>query len=413
MHKRLFVLELKKNIRALPVFFGTMVLMGMVVFLLVSAGSGMLYRGGSPISAKIAVVSYEADSSYVGRLASYLGELSSASKGLEFELMEEDRARTELKAGKVFAIMLIPDGMMEGILWGNNIPATIILPEDPDLSSMVFAELTRAGAQLLSAAQSGTYTASYLFSEAGENGSLGNAYDQIDLINFGYVLEREDCFKRSLILPGRDELTYGSASKDPVLAYYICSGILLFAFFSTVAFSAALKRDDSGFYAVYTSKGSPLFACVLIKTAAHFIVLSASLFIVYFASLFVQKLCGSELIPLSGGMFVFIIILAAVLAALDVFWHMLADRSSLAVLLQLVFSLVMLFAAGAFLPKAFLPKLLTDAGAILPAAGLHRGLLNLLNGAEAGGNIGLILFSLLTVLLSAFLIMIRSRGDRL
>ena len=172
MKRRLFVLEMKKNIRALPVFFSAMALMALVVFLLVLAGSRMLYRGGSPLSAKIAVVSYEEDSSYIGRLASYLGELSSASAGLEFEIMSEEAARRELKDGEVFAIMLIPDGMMEGILWGNNIPATIILPDKPDLASLVFAELTAAGADLLSAAQSGTYTASYLFSEAGANGSF-------------------------------------------------------------------------------------------------------------------------------------------------------------------------------------------------------------------------------------------------
>ena len=112
MKKRLFILELKKNIRALPVFFGAMVLMGLVAFLLVFAGSRMLYRNESPLSATIAVVSYEKDSSYVDRLASYLGELSSASKGLKFKIMTEDEARTSLKGGKVFAIMLIPDGMM-------------------------------------------------------------------------------------------------------------------------------------------------------------------------------------------------------------------------------------------------------------------------------------------------------------
>lgn len=413
MKKRLFILELKKNIRALPVFFGAMVLMGLVAFLLVFAGSRMLYRNESPLSATIAVVSYEKDSSYVDRLASYLGELSSASKGLKFKIMTEDEARTSLKGGKVFAIMLIPDGMMEGILWGNNIPATVILPDKPDLSSMIFAELTRDGAALLSAAQSGTYTGSYLFNVAGRNDKLGSAYDQIDLINFGYVLERENCYKKYVILPGMDELSAGEASGEPVLIYYICSGILLFVFFSTVAFAGALRRDDPGVYRVYASRGEKLPVYILIKIAAHFTVLAASLIVTYIIAFIVLKVKGTELIPLSLRSLIYVILLSAVMSAFDVFWHMFADRSAGAVLMQLVFSLLMLFAGGAILPKAFLPSVLTKAGEMLPASPLHRGLLNILNGAEAQLPVVLLLHVCLFTVLAVAAALIRSRGERL
>ncbi|MCR4586269.1 MAG: ABC transporter permease [Lachnospiraceae bacterium] len=413
MKRRLFVLELKKNLMALPAFFGAMLFMSLVVSLLVFAGSSRLYKNGSPLSAKIAVVSYEADSSYVERLASYLGELSSASKGLEFEITDEERAREELRSGNVFAIMLIPDGMMEGILWGSNIPATIILPDEPDTASLIFAELTRAGADLLSAAQAGTYTASYLFSEAGENGKLGNAYDQIDLINFGYVLERENCFRRGLILPGYDELSYGGTSADPVLIYYICSGVLLFFFFSTVAFSQALGRDDPGFYNVYLSKGRLLFGSILIKTAAHFIVLFLSVLALYLLFFAGSRAAGKELLPSPSEVFVFLLLLSAVLSAFDVFWHMLADKKPGAVLMQLIFSLFMLFAGGTFLPKAFLPKALTGLGDKLPAAILHRDLLGIINGTETKDAAILLIYAGLITVLSALLAHIRSRGDRL
>ncbi len=413
MKKRLFVLEIKKNLKALPVFFAAMMLMGLVIFLLVFAGSRMLYNNESPLAATIAVVSYEEDSSYINRLASYLGELSSASKGLSFKIMDEEKARSSLEKGKVFAIMLIPDGMMEGILWGSNIPATVILPDDPDLSSMIFAELTRAGADMLSAAQAGTYTASYLFSEANEGSRLGNAYDQIDLINFGYVLEREELFKKAVILPGSDEIADRAGNDEPVLVYYVCSGILLFAFFSTVAFSAALKREDPGFYGAFESRGGNIPFCILIKYLAHFAVLTAVLTLVYLAMFAVQAVIGRDIMPFSGAFFAYIILLGALLSAFDLFWHMLAQKSPGAVLLQLIFSLFMLFAGGAILPKAFLPDGLTAVGELLPASGLHHGLLNILNGAAPGGLPVLCIHTLIFLLLAIAAAFLRKRGDKL
>ena len=107
------------------------------------------------------------------------------------------------------------------------------------------------------------------------------------------------------------------------------------------------------------------------------------------------------------------ILLSAVLSAFDVFWHMLADKSSGAVLMQLVFSLFMLFAGGAILPKAFLPSALTKAGELLPAPALHRGLLSVLNGQNAGLPFGILLHAGLFTLLALSAALIRSRGDRL
>ncbi len=413
MKTRLFVAEIRKNLTALRAFFAAFLMLSAVTGMLVFAASRMLYRNESMLRATIAVVSLEKEASYIERFASYLGELSSAASALDFQLMSEEEAGKKLEDGEVFAVMVIPDGMMNGILYGNNIPAEVILPDDPSLQSVVFAELTRAGARLLSAAQSGTYTATELFNRAERTEKLWDAYNKIDLINFSYVLSREDCFTQGVILPGAEGIRKGAAPENAVTVYYICSGILLFVFFSASAFSSALKREDKAFYSLYASRGRKWYGAVLIKYAAHALILFASLTTAYIIALIIQGIRGGGILPLSFGVFFFVLILSLLVAAFDLFCHMITSKSSGAVLLQLCISLFMLFAGGGILPEAFLPGHLAAVGRLLPMSFLHHGLMEMVNGQAGFPPAVLLVHILLLLLMGTGAFYLRAGGDRL
>ena len=81
--------------------------------------------------------------------------------------------------------------------------------------------------------------------------------------------------------------------------------------------------------------------------------------------------------------------------------------------MQLIFSLFMLFAGGAILPKAFLPGNLIRIGELLPADTLHSALLGILNGADAGGLPVLFVHTLILLFLAVTVAFLRKRGDRL
>ena len=54
-----------------------------------------------------------------------------------------------MRQGKLYALMLLPEGLLRGIMDGTNTPVTIVFPENAGLEAAVFRELADAGTQIL------------------------------------------------------------------------------------------------------------------------------------------------------------------------------------------------------------------------------------------------------------------------
>lgn len=107
----------------------------------------------------------------------------------------EETGERMLREGEAIAMIVLPERMVESILDGTNIPATLYLVEDMPGAAQLLQELASAGVALLSTAQGEIYAAHALYELYGSGGSLEEMYQDINRYNLSLALNREELFK--------------------------------------------------------------------------------------------------------------------------------------------------------------------------------------------------------------------------
>ncbi len=364
MFLKLFKLEIKKSLHCLPVFFAALAIFGVLIGTIYGALSRTLYEGEAIARATVGVVTDESDSKYIGMLIDYLSGMESAAFALDFETMDEEEAMDKLNHGKLVAVLLLPEETINGILYGENSPVQVVFSKEQSLSNVFLYELTHAGMKLLSSAQASTYAAAALYDRADRYADLYAAYDDIDMLNFSYVLSREKLFYTEDTLPA--------------IYNYAATALILLLAFSHICFAPALRREDKGFYQLLFSDHTNTFTYLLTKY-----VLNSFLFFILLLSgmLIFSGFAGDFDMEFNALNIVMFFIASCLLTALGLFLEQLFAEAG-AIMAQIILAIAMLFLCGAILPAAFLPAPLLNVGNALPFAPLHRSLAYFLSGSS-------------------------------
>ncbi len=379
IYLRLFRLELKKNLRMLPFVFLSAVAAALFLSLFIRLLSNSLYEEGSLARARVAIVTSDAEDEYMQMALRYLTNMNSTSLALDFEIMEKEKAMRALQKHDVIAVMLFPDDVVNGIMWGRNDPIEIRFSDTDALSSVFLSELTRSGALMLSAAQADTYSATDLYYALGAQDSLYDAYNDIDMMNFSYVLSREKLFTASETLP--------------VFLSYIASALLLFLFFSSTAFAPALRMEDRAFTDLLFSGKALSAGYLAVRFLANWLVMFLFSAVCCIAASLVPELPFAISVSADAQTLLQLLLISGVLSAFALFLHQASGSAPVSVLLQLTLSVGMLFCSGGILPAAFLPSGLLRVGTLLPTAPLSTDLLQLLTGESGSHSAALLLWT--------------------
>ena len=365
MFLKLLKLEIKKALHCLPVFFAALIIFGTLIGMIYSSLSRSLYEGEAVARATVGVVTDESDSRYIDMLIDYLSGMESAAFALDFEVMDEEEAMNGLNRGRLVAVLLLPEDTINGILYGDNFPVQVVFSKEQSLSNVFLYELTHAGMKLLSSAQASTYAASTLYEKAGKPEDLWEAYNDIDMLNFSYVLSRERLFFTEDTLPA--------------IFTYAATALILLISFSHICFAPALRREDSGFYQLlFSDRTSPmlyLFVKYLVNSMLYFVLLFTGLFIF-------SKAAGDFDIYFDAKNILMILLCSCLITSMGLFLEQLFSEAG-AIMAQIILCIAMLFLCGAILPAAFLPAVVLNIGNALPFAPLHRSLSYFLNGNSA------------------------------
>ena len=124
-----------------------------------------------------------------------VSSLESVKSICDFEYMNKEECLDKLKAGKLYAVMEVPEGFVQDIMNGTNTPVKILLPKGVGLESRIFKELTDAGASTLGASQAGIYAGDELLYLYGMADSVSGLEADLNRIYMGYSLPRMDYFK--------------------------------------------------------------------------------------------------------------------------------------------------------------------------------------------------------------------------
>ena len=149
-------LELKRACKKLPHIFAGAIVLLLLAGTIALLSARMLYGETSAGRITVGVVLPEGDAVAKKALA-MVSSLESVKSICDFEYMNKEECLDKLNAGKLYAVMEVPEGFVQDIMNGTNTPVKILLPRGTGLESRIFKELTDAGASTLGAGQAGIY----------------------------------------------------------------------------------------------------------------------------------------------------------------------------------------------------------------------------------------------------------------
>jgi len=187
-------MEIKRALQRVPQLFAG------VVVLMFLAGTTALFASralyGEQAAGRIPVAVVLPEEELLAKKAlSMITSLDSVKSMCDFVYQDRETALEMLKAGEVYAVMEVPEGLVQGIMDGSNVPVRIYFPENAGIESRIFQELTDAGAGILSAAQAGIYAGDQLCAAYGLESQIPLLEQDLNRIFLSYSLPREDYFR--------------------------------------------------------------------------------------------------------------------------------------------------------------------------------------------------------------------------
>ncbi len=365
-------LELKKTIKSVPYFFAGAIVLALFTGTIAFSAGKLLYGESSVRTIEVGVV-MPGEDVLANKAMKMIESLDSVGSLCHFTYLEEEEGLHRLKNGEIFALMKLPEGLVEGIMDGTNLPVTVVFSEHSGLEAAVFRELTEAGSSILDTSQAGIYAAdAYLYAQ-GAGAMVPLAEEELNRLFLSYALSRSVYFRQETV----------SAVQDVGTAVYfaISSAVMLLLFLGIPA--APLCRPLSP---VLRQKLTLLGIGRWKQTAVRLLCLGSLLLLV---SLLPCLWCVSRgYVERSIGNAAMWILICMTAAAWIQMFYELCRNTAAAILFLFTTTAVMIFISGGLLPSVFLPEAVSRIGAWTPAAFLMDGIRFMVTGSgQVMGNL--------------------------
>lgn len=345
--RRFFVylgLELKRNIRMLPSFIGSILILIILVF------SGLLvtsyFLEEKQLFSPIVVDCVMQDEEEKLKLAMmFVSNLESVKSICQFEYTTEEEARNNIKTGQADAAIILKDNFYEDMQQGKNTPAIILVPEHSALQLDTFRELVAAGVSLIQTTEAGVYA---VF-DAGKQYNLNISYEDVQqLIFFQYVekiLERNEVFQKKVLL---------ATGEYDLVQYYFASGLLICILISGLNFGFLYRKTDDALEEMLHVYGIGRFKISMAKLLVMGIIL-------WILTLFLTAVC-SGICGIAGIDFLFMdemtvlgqfLISLSVAALFHVIYCLGKEKGTV---LIFFLDIGMILCSGVLIPSSYLPK---------------------------------------------------------
>lgn len=235
--KRLFTyagLEMKRSIRMLPWFLGSI----LVLMAAVSAGIFLVSRLMQearifqPIGVAVVIPEEEEKARLISSVISNMDSVKSICR---FEYTTEDEARRGIAAGELEAAIILGSNFYDDLNTGVNTPAIILVPEECSLKLLVFRELLTDGISLVQTTEAAVYAAA----DATKAYELQISRREMeDLIFYRYMeaaFYRGELFQRHVL---------SATGVYDVAEYYFAGGFLICVLMSSLNFGFLYRKTD-------------------------------------------------------------------------------------------------------------------------------------------------------------------------
>lgn len=365
-----FKLEWKQYMKVIPPVLVQSILFGIMILALGVYASQAVYGETVIGQIRVGIVSEE-ENRLSGMLTGFVQSMESVKDNCSFQLMTREEAERSLEQGDIYAAILIPRGMLEGILNGNNIPAQVLINHSfSQMEAEVFMEMTEAGDRLLGTAQAGIYAFDDLLRETGRQDLIQETEDELNAAYLKYALNRNTIFK----------ITEVNAVKGGNIVEYYCAA-LLFAFLSFTGLSMGKLATvhPQSIHRILNTKKPGMAWQYIIEAGAYsaaFAVLGTG------ASFLTGIVClnrESATFSLSGswGLLFFIWFGTGIFIRMLI---QITGKTPGGLGISFIISITLMLGSGIFIPQAFLPEWFAKAGNMMPYKMWMEGLLSALQG---------------------------------
>ena len=403
---RLFRLEGKLLLRCLPSFFILFLLFGFLMIGTFGILSSRQQKSDTTI--RIGIVLPEQS----GNDKLYVSLLTAAANfphTLEFPLLTQEEARQQIRTGDCTAAVLFPENYQNGLLYGDELSLKILVSASSGTSQMLFSDLADAGLSLLVNLETGCYAAHTVSAAYGYGSAVSDDGSEIAEFYVKTLLKRLSLF---------EELTVSDTGALSLSAFAVRTILILLLFLSAVCYRPLFDWQTPAFQKkLRILRFSPFFE--LLIPLLLLMISSLFLCVLYLGCIAGLSHTGitlagqlPELFFTPSAIFGLLSGLFACAALLLFVCQCIPNRIVLS-FVQFFGGILMLFVSGAFLPAAYLPKLMTRIAAFFPAVPILHALSGLFTGVTSLGAIfSCLLFGLLFYMASITLLHHRFSSER-
>lgn len=381
----LFRMECKKYKKAVPSLLLESLLFALLLILFGYVATKAVYGEKAIGEIRIGVVSMEEDRlSHL--LVDFAGSMDSMEGICRLERMSSREAMEALAGGSIYAAVFLPEGIVESILNGENLPVKAVFSNRySKMETEVFRQLAEAGTGLLQTAQAGIYAADALCRAMGEEEKIEETESYLNQAYLDYALNRQAVFKLQEV---------NAAGKASLLQYYASAVLLLFLSFAGLILGRSARTGESALGGILRAKGCGSCQQYLSEHFAYTVIFSLFGLLTTFPFLQVARVAeGEKPLGAAEGLVVLLVLFSMGTCLRSLIE--LAGSTPGGIGLLFVLLLLGMFAGGLLIPAAFLPEAAVAAGKLLPYPVWHELLLFPGRGNGAAGEQLILLLGLI------------------
>lgn len=358
-------IQMKRVLRALPAVLIPTILLAGIVALFFLTIRGISEDAADKKKVEIALVGDLSDP-YLKLSIYVLEHLDPIHYTVMFLPMSEKEAVQKLDRGRITAYAVIPEGLMESVMRGENKKITYVTAGgSAEMVSILIRELMESMSAVLVETQNSVYGMQRFLREYGMEDQLQSATEEFDLRYVNLFLDRAGICEVQEV---------GLAYELSLQGYYVCGMLLLFLMLWGIACSPLFAKEDLTFQKFLMARGQKLWIQVAGEYAAYLTLMAVSVFVIAVilaAGLRFMELPVPEWEGAGSGKMLLLVVQAipvmALLSAFQLFLFELVSGIVNGVLVQFLSAVCMGYLSGCFYPISFLPEGMQRISVFLPS----------------------------------------------
>lgn len=380
-------LQLKRMGKVFPAVFLVTVLLSVGICLLVWMQLSVDSQDEKRQKIVLGVVGDTRDS-YLGFGIYALEHLDSSRFTISFSELTEEEAVIQLESGKISGYIRIPDGFLDSIVSGQNMPVTFVGGgAQSGIGTQLVMELSDTVSEVITESQTGIYSMQDFYLEQGAMERIAEDTDRLNLRYFDVLFSRENMY-RIEVGDGREGCSEAG--------YYLCAAVLIFLMLWGINGSIFLIERDEALTKILASSGMGVCIQMIGKIFAYLCLMMVSFFGISGFLILFSALMGFGIQELEGtiDMIRFAVAVLPVIccvAAMQCFLYSMVSSLTEGLLLNFIGTVGLGYLSGCFYPTYFFPQSIQTLAEFLPTGIAMKYLTQILCGFPSIEQMGLLL----------------------